>query len=98
MVNIIPNRTAVKGKVESIIPHPKSAGYSTVTFTIIKQKEVKGFRNLFDESLEGQTITAMVLTEALEKKKLKPGSTLQCQISQTRGPEHFINPESLKKG
>ena len=97
MVQVIENRAAVKGRVESVSPHPSLQGYSTVAITPSEVGDVSGYPNLFKAN--GQSSIVMnVQSERVEQLGLAAGDEVSAQI-RLAGPQSvFAVAESLAKG
>jgi hypothetical protein len=96
MVQVIENRAALRGRVESVAPHATLQGYSTITVTPTEVADVAGYPNLF-ASNEARAIVLHVQSVRIEQLGLAAGDEISAQI-RLAGPQNvFADAESLAK-
>jgi hypothetical protein len=96
MVQVIENRAALRGLVESVAPHPTLQGYSTITVTPTEVADVAGFPNLFASNAP-RSIVMHVQSDRIDQLGLAAGDEISAQI-RLAGPQNvFADASSLAK-
>lgn len=96
MVQVIENRAAVTGRVESISPHPTLQGYSTIAIAPTEVSDVAGYPNLFTAN-PAPSIAMNVESERVDQLGIAPGDEVSAQI-RLAGPQNVMaDASSLSK-
>jgi hypothetical protein len=96
MVQVIENRSQVRGRVMNIAPHPSLNGYVVVDIAVSDVAPVSGYANLFGEHL-GQTIGINVSSDEVPKLALSVGDDVSARIRRAGPQAVFAEAGSLAK-
>jgi hypothetical protein len=96
MVQVIENRSQVRGRVTSVAPHPTLDGYAVVDLAISDVAPVSGYGNLFGEHV-GQTVGVNVPQDDVRQNALQPGAEVTARIRRAGPQAVFADAGSLAK-
>jgi len=97
MVQVIENRSQVRGRVMSIAPHPSLNGYAVVDIAVSDVAPVSGYANLFNDHV-GKTVGVNVRSDEVPTFALNSGDDVSVRIRRA-GPEAvFAESGSFSKG
>ena len=97
MVQVVENRSHVRGRVMNVAPHPTMDGYAVVDLALSDVAPVSGYANLFGQET-GKVVSVNVPLEEARSHGLTAGDELSARIRRAGPQAVFAERASLAKG
>lgn len=94
MVQSVPNRAEITGKIVSVSESPDVLGTLRVVVNVEKVGELPGFVNMFSWA-EGKELALQVPLVGTATPALQAGDRLRCLIQKTNARRNDASPESI---
>jgi hypothetical protein len=85
MVQVVENRSQVRGRVVGIAPHPTLGGYVTIDLALSHVEAVPGYANMFGDQV-GSVVRVNVPTDEVLSNALAGGDVISARIRRA-GPQ-----------
>ena len=97
MVQVVENRSRVRGRVMNVAQHPTMDGYAVVDLALSDVAPVSGYANLFGHET-GKVVSVNIPWGDARSHGLMPGDDLSAVVRRAGPQAVFADPASLAKG